>query len=59
MDCGPTMLLCPWDFLGKNAGVGCHFLLHLSIILWYHALYKGKLFGIRSLGPVADIKMGL
>ena len=24
----PTRLLCPWDFLGKNTGVGCHFLLH-------------------------------
>ena len=23
----PTRLLCPWDFLGKNTGVGCHFLL--------------------------------
>ena len=23
----PARLLCPWDFLGKNAGVGCHFLL--------------------------------
>ena len=22
----PTMLLCPWDFPGKNTGVGCHFL---------------------------------
>ena len=22
----PTRLLCPWDFPGKNAGVGCHFL---------------------------------
>ena len=20
-------LLCPWDFPGKNSGVGCHFLL--------------------------------
>ena len=20
-----TMLLCPWDFSGKNTGVGCHF----------------------------------
>ena len=20
----PTRLLCPWDSLGKNAGVGCH-----------------------------------
>ena len=23
----PTRLLCPWDFRGKNTGVGCHFLL--------------------------------
>ena len=23
----PTRLLCPWDFPGKNAGVGCLFLL--------------------------------
>ena len=22
----PTRLLCPWDFPGKNPGVGCHFL---------------------------------
>ena len=27
--CGlkPARLLCPWDFPGKNTGVGCHFLL--------------------------------
>ena len=23
----PAKLLCPWDFLGKNTGGGCHFLL--------------------------------
>ena len=23
-------LLCPWDFLGQNTGVGCHFLLQVS-----------------------------
>ena len=23
----PARLLCPWDFSGKNTGVGCHFLL--------------------------------
>jgi len=23
----PTRLPCPWDSPGKNAGVGCHFLL--------------------------------
>ena len=22
------MLLCPWNFPGKNTGVGCHFLLY-------------------------------
>ena len=27
MDCSPTRLLCPWDFPGKNPGVGCYFLL--------------------------------
>ena len=24
----PIRFLCPWDFPGKNTGVGCHFLLH-------------------------------
>ena len=24
----PTRILCPWDFPGKDTGVGCHFLLH-------------------------------
>ena len=23
----PTQFLCPWDFPGKNTGVGCHALL--------------------------------
>ena len=28
MDCSPPgSSLCPWDFPGKNTGVGCHFLL--------------------------------
>ena len=26
----PTRLLCPWNSLGKNTGVGCHFLLQGS-----------------------------
>ena len=26
----PTRLLCPWNFPGKNIGVGCHFLLQKS-----------------------------
>ena len=28
----PTRLLCPWDSLGKNTGVGCH--AHLQGIFW-------------------------
>ena len=24
----PARLFCPWESLGKNTGVGCHFLLH-------------------------------
>ena len=24
---GPTRILCPWDFSGKNTGIGCRFLL--------------------------------
>ena len=27
MDCSPTRLLCPWNFPGKNTGLGCHALL--------------------------------
>ena len=28
----PTRLLCPQESLGKNAGVGCHFLLQLLLL---------------------------
>ena len=51
----PTKLLCPWDFPGKDTGVGCHFLiqgifptqrsnpglLHCRQIL-YRLSYKGS-----------------
>ena len=30
----PTRLLCPWDFSGKNTGVGCHFLLQDLTYIW-------------------------
>ena len=44
----PANLLCPWNFLGKNAGDGCHFLLrgtflnqesnlHLLLLLHWQA----------------------
>ena len=28
----PTRLLCPWDFLGKSTGVGCHCLLRKAFL---------------------------
>ena len=34
-------LFCPWDFLGKNTFVGCHFL--LQGILLTHGLNPGLL----------------
>ena len=37
----PTRLLCPWDFPGKDMGVGCHFL--LQGILLTQELYLGLL----------------
>ena len=36
----PTRLLCPWDFLGKGTGVGCHCLLRnprINIHKWLHS----------------------
>ena len=48
------MLLCPWDFPGKNTAVGCHFLLqgifptHISYIscigrqVLYHEHHVGS-----------------
>ena len=48
MDWRPASFLCPWDFPGKNTGVGCYFLLqgifltqgsnlHLSCLLHWQA----------------------
>ena len=50
----PARLLCPWDFPGKNIGMGCHFilqrifptqgsnprLLHSSSVAGYRLLHK-------------------
>ena len=30
----PAKLLCPWDFPGKNTGVGCHFFLQRIFLTW-------------------------
>ena len=36
----PTRLLCPWDSLGKNTGVGCHFLLQYHNIPVIHNIHN-------------------
>ena len=55
----PIWLLCPWDFLGKNTGVGCYSLLqgsswpkgkiHVSCIaggFFYHCATEKALFHV-------------
>ena len=33
LDCSPARFLCPWNFPGKNTGVGCHFLLQRILLI--------------------------
>ena len=35
----PTKLLCPWDSLGKNTRVGCHFLLQSIGWVFQYSIY--------------------
>ena len=57
----PTRLPGPWDSPGKNAGVGCHFLLQYSMIVWCNLQPKGSLnYGVgedssESLGLQGDL----
>ena len=40
----PTSLPCPWNSLGKNTGVGCHFLLqHSRIVPGKDSAWRGIL----------------
>ena len=47
----PTRLLCLWDSPGKNAGVGCHFLLPKVLLPWlyFDFYFHGMFFPILSL----------
>ena len=40
-----TRFLCPWDFPGKDTGVGCYFLLHVEIevYLYIHIPFHSNL----------------
>ena len=56
-----TRLLCPWDFLSKNTGVGCHFLFQQTVIFnnweeasWDHRITEKK--NTNSLEPKASLK---
>ena len=40
----PTRLPCPWDSPGKNAGVGCHFLLQCMKVKSERSLSRVRLF---------------
>ena len=33
---GPTRVLCPWNFPGKNTRMGCHFLLQCVCVCTYY-----------------------
>ena len=65
----PARLLCPWDFPGKNNGMGCHFLLHgilstqgsnllLGRILYHWAIWEAHLI-IRRLSEKIFLKGAL
>ena len=45
----PARLLCPWDFPGKNAGVGCHFLIQGIFLTWGSNLHLLHLLPCRQI----------
>ena len=64
----PTRLLCPWNFPGKNTGLGCHFLLqgifptqgpnlHISCVLHWQvdSLPPGKPQSLPQFSSVAQL----
>ena len=62
----PTRLLCPWDFPGKNTGLGCHFLfqgifptqgLNSHFLLCRWLLYQQTSWEAHCLKPVFFFKL--
>ena len=58
----PARPLCPWDFPGKNSGVGCHFLLQENLLdsgikpesaycswILYHLSHQGNIIHFLSI----------
>ena len=50
----PSKLLCPWDFPGKNTGVGCHFFLQGIFLTqgwnWHLLHWQGNSLPLSHLG---------
>ena len=44
----PARLLCPWDFPGKNTGVGCHALLLEKLWIVYKQTTAKRMFNLRG-----------
>ena len=45
----PLRLLCPWDFPGKNTGVGCYFLLQgIFPAIYFPAIYFPAIYSSRA-----------
>ena len=59
----PARLLCPWDFPGKNSGVGCHFLLqnkhanaNMISVVYYRREWVSELWQIYEMEAWASIE---
>ena len=48
-----TVALCPWDFPGKNTGVGCHFLLQEIVPVGIQILFTSNM----TLGKLLACKL--
>ena len=62
----PTTLLCPWNFPGKNTGVGCHFLLQgffltqdPTWVSWISCIGRGVLYSCATWESLFDSKLSL
>jgi len=51
----PAKLLCPWDFPGKNIGVGCHFLPQYICIRMYICIKRMYIYGKEFLPAMQEM----
>ena len=62
----PTTLLCPWNFPGRNTGVGCHFLLQgffltqdPTWVSWISCIGRGVLYSCAAWESLFNSKPSL